>query len=93
MTRREFTALLPAFTAAYDAALAAEQAKTPRRRRPGGGRKGQLPLPAEKLLFILVYVRHYPVQEFYGLLCGLCQSQTSAWVLRLLPVLQTALGR
>jgi hypothetical protein len=93
MTRREFAALLPAFTTAYDTVLAAEQAQTQRRRRPGGGRKGQLPLPAEKLLFILVYVRHYPVQEFYGLLCGLCQSQTSAWVLRLLPVLQAALGR
>lgn len=93
MTRREFADLLPTFTAAYDAALAAEQATQQRRRRPGGGRKGQLPLPAEKLLFILVYVRHYPVQELHGLLFGLGQSQASAWVLRLLPVLQAALDQ
>ena len=93
LSRDEFTALLPAFTQAYDAALTAEQARTARRRRPGGGRRGQLPLAAEKLLFILVYVKQYPVQELHGALFGLGQSQASAWVLRLLPVLQAALGR
>ena len=93
LTRDEFAHLLPAFTQAYDALLATEQARTARRRRPGGGRKGQLPLAAEKLLFILVYVKQYPVQELQGLLFGLGQSQASAWVLRLLPVLQAALGR
>jgi hypothetical protein len=93
MTREEFTRLLPAFTQAYADLLATEQAHTVRHRRPGGGRRGQLPLPTEKLLFILVYVKQYPVQELQGMLFGLCQSQASAWVLRLLPVLQTALGR
>ena len=93
LARDEFAALLPAFTQAYDAALAAEQARAARRRRPGGGRKGQVPRAAEKLLFILVYVKQYPVQELQGALFGLGQSQASAWVLRLLPVLQAALGR
>lgn len=93
MTREEFARLLPTFTRAYTEAIAAEQAQTVRRRRPGGGRRGQLPLDAEKLLFILVYVRQYPVQELQGLLFGLGQSQASAWVLRLFPVLQAALGR
>lgn len=93
MTRTEFARLLPAVTRAYADALAAEQANTLRRRRAGGGRRGQLPLDAEKLLFILVYVTQYPVQELQGLLFGLGQSQASAWALRLLPVLQAALGR
>lgn len=93
MTRAEFAQLLPAFTQAYADLLATEQAQTVRRRRPGGGRRGQLPLAAEKLLFILVYVTQYPVQELHGLLFGMGQSQASAWALRLLPVLQAALGR
>lgn len=93
MTRDEFAHLLPAFTQAYADMIAREQATMTRRRRPGGGRKGQLPLAAEKLLFILVYVKQYPVQELQGLLFGIGQSQASAWVLRLLPVLQAALGR
>lgn len=93
MTRAEFARLLPAFTQAYAETLAAEQAGTVRRRQPGGGRRGQLPLDAEKLLFILVYVKQYPVQELQGLLFGIGQSQASAWAIRLLPVLQAALGR
>jgi hypothetical protein len=93
MTRAEFARLLPAFAQAYADTLAAEQATTVRRRRPGGGRRGQLPRDADKLLFILVYVKQYSVQELQGALFGLGQSQASAWVLRLLPVLQAALGR
>lgn len=93
LTRDEFAHLLPAFDTAYTELLATEQARTARQRRPGGGRRGQLPLAAEKLLFILVYIKQYPVQELQGLLFGLGQSQASAWVLRLLPVLQAALGR
>jgi len=93
MTRAEFARLLPAFAQAYADVLATERARTVRRRRPGGGRRGQLPLDAEKLLFILVYVTQYPVQELQGLLFGIGQSQASAWALRLLPVLQAALGR
>jgi hypothetical protein len=93
MTRAEFARLLPTFLQAYADTLAAEQAGTIRRRQPGGGRRGQLPLAADKLLFILVYVTQYPVQELQGLLFGIGQSQASAWALRLLPVLQAALGR
>jgi hypothetical protein len=92
MTRDEFAQLLPSFSLAYACLVASEQSRTVRRRHPGGGRKGQLPLMAEKLLFILVYIKQYPVQELQGLLFGLCQSQASAWVLRLLPVLQSTLG-
>ncbi len=92
-SREEFYQLLPSFATAYDAALAETWSDRPRRRRAGGGRKGQLPVMADKLLFILVYVRLYPIQEVQGVLFDLGQSQASDWAIRLLPVLSAALGR
>ncbi len=91
-TRAEVDRLLPAFAAAYTAAVAAARATRPHRRRPGGGRKGQLADVRDKLLFILVYVHLYPIQEVQGVLFDLGQSQASDWAIRLLPVLKTALG-
>lgn len=91
-TRAEVDRLLPAFAAAYCAAVATERATRAHRRRPGGGRKGQLAAVRDKLLFILVYVHLYPIQEVQGVLFDLGQSQASDWAIRLLPVLRTALG-
>ncbi len=91
-SRDEFHQLLPAFAHAYQASLDAAWTGRVRRRRVGGGRAGQLPSLADKLLFILVYVHCYPIQELQGVLFGFGQSQASDWVLRLLPVLQAALG-
>jgi len=93
MSRDEFYRLLPSFALAYDEAIARARGNRPRRRRVGGGRKGQLPAMADKLLFILVYVHLYPIQEVQGVLFSLGQSQASDWAIRLLPVLQAALGR
>lgn len=59
--RNEVDRLLPRFTEAYQQAVATERAQRPRRRRPGGGRKGQLVDVRDKLLFILVYVHLYPI--------------------------------
>jgi len=49
--RDEVDRLLPRFTEAYQQAVATERAQRPRRRRPGGGRKGQLVDVRDKLLF------------------------------------------
>lgn len=92
-SRDEFHRLLPSFALAYHDAVAQERGERPRRRRVGGGRKGQLPALADKLLFILVYVHLYPIQEVQGVLFSLGQSQASDWAIRLLPVLKAALGR
>lgn len=96
-TRDEVDRLLVAFGHAYHAyqetMYAAATKRGPRQRRPGGGRKGQLPTVWDKLIFILVYVHVYPTQEIQGVLFGLGQSQASAWAIRLLPVLQAALQR
>ncbi len=95
VTPAEFQRLLPAFTRAYERAFPSHKthAGEPRRRRPGGGRKAVLLRPEDKLLFILVYQKAYPLQELLGSLFDLSQSQANRWVHRLLPALVRALGR
>src|SRR5258708_5691440 len=91
----EFEALLPYFAEAYAATQSADrtQAGQPRQRRAGGGRKAQLACLEDKLLFILIYQKTYPLQTAHGLQFGLSQSQTHDWLHRLLPVLHAALVR
>src|SRR3954465_331729 len=95
ITPSEFQRLLPAFTRAYAHAFPSTktQAGKPRQRRPGGGRKAVLLRPEDKLLFILVYQKAYPLQELLGSLFDLSQSQANRWVHRLLPILVRALDR
>jgi len=95
ITPPEFQRLLPAFTRAYARASPSHEtlAGKPRQRRPGGGRKAVLLRPGDKLLFILVYQKAYPLQELLGSLFDLSQSRVNRWVHRLLPVLVRALGR
>src|SRR5436305_5133325 len=95
ITPSEFQRLLPAFTRAYARAFPSTKthAGRPRQRQPGGGRKAVLLRPEDKLLFILVYQKAYPLQELLGSLFDLSQSQANRWVHRLLPILVRALGR
>lgn len=94
LTLSEFQLLLPAFTRAYEAAYPANQtlAGRPRHRSAGGGRKGALHPPQQKLLFILVYLKTYPLQVVMAELFGVSQSTVNDWIHRLLPVLQAALA-
>jgi hypothetical protein len=90
----EFARLLPAFESAYHGLYPADhtaEGKT-RQRQPGGGTKGTLRRVEDKLLFILVYQKTYPLQTMHGLQFGLSQSQANYWIHRLLPVLQRALA-
>lgn len=91
----EFEALLAHFAEAYAATQAPDknQAGQPRKRKPGGGRKGQLASLEDKLLFILVYQKTYALQVAHGLHFGLSQPQTNDWIHRLQPVLATATER
>lgn len=95
ITPAEFQRLLPAFTRAYACAFPATstQAGKPRQRRAGAGRKAVLLRPEDKLLFILVYQKAYPLQELLGSLFDLRQPQVNRWVHRLLPILVRALDR
>jgi len=93
LTPKEFELLLPAFKRAYERLHPSEQtlAGTQRQRKVGGGRKGSLDSPEQKLLFALVYQKAYPLQELLGEVFELSQSRTNRWIHQLLPVLRRAL--
>src|SRR5262245_27042714 len=93
LTLSEFQRLLTAFPQAYQRLYPANQTAEgqPRRRSGGGGCKGRLEQPEDKLLFMLVYLKAYPLQAVMGELFGLSQPQVNYWIHRLLPVLRSAL--
>jgi DDE superfamily endonuclease len=93
LTLSEFRLLLPAFTRAYAQRYSADRtlAGLPRQRAAGGGSKGSLHAPEQKLLFLLVYFKTYPLQVIMGELFDLSQPGVNYWIQRLLPVLQAAL--
>ncbi len=93
LTLKEFKALLPSFIEAYRRQHASRQtlAGQKRQRQVGGGRRGLLNTPEQKLLFILVSQKAYPLQVVMGELCGMNQSAANQQIHRLLPVLRDAL--
>ena len=93
LTLQEFQLLLNAFTPAYERRYPKDRtlADRPRQRCAGGGRKGVLDCPEQKLLFLLVYLKTYPLQVLMGELFGLSQPGVNYWIHRLLPVLRDAL--
>jgi len=94
LTAAEFETLAQVFSALWEKPLRRRTTEgTSRQRQPGGGRKGQLCDSRLKLGFILFYFRVYPTQDVMGLFFGLSQPQVCAWVHRLTPLLQAALGR
>jgi hypothetical protein len=90
----EMAALLVAFATAYTATYPENQTMEgrPRQRRKGAGHKGHLMLLEDKLLFILIYEKTYPLQTMLGLQFGLSQGRVNIWIQRLLPILQKALA-
>jgi hypothetical protein len=94
LTFKEFQALLSAFEKAYRQQYAGDKtlAGRKRKRKMGGGRRGALATPEQKLLFILVYQKTYPLQVVMGELFGLSQTSANEWVHRLLPILRDALA-
>jgi hypothetical protein len=64
-----------------------------RQRKFGGGRRGRLCSPEQRLLFVLVYLRHYPTQEIMGILFGLSQESVCEHTGFLMEVLQNTLGK
>jgi hypothetical protein len=90
----EFELILPVFRIKY--ADLFEPGKTRkgklRQRKEGGGVKERLRKDEDKLLFILVYQKTYPLQTMHGLQFGLSQPQTNDWIHRLLPVLRASLA-
>ena len=94
LTEAECTALLPHFERALAAYL---QDRTidgqPRTsRRYSAYDNCPLPTVADKLLFILTYLKQNPIQEVQGQLFGMSQSNANKWIHVLHPVLNQALA-
>jgi hypothetical protein len=89
----EFRDLLPAFERAYMELYPVRLTLQgqPRLRVVGAGRHSRLGSSADKLLFLLVYLKTYPLQAVLGELFGLSTTRANYWLQRLLPVLQRAL--
>jgi len=90
----EFERLLPVFKKFAAISPSPEQTSSgqPRKRRAGAGPKEKLKSVEDKLLFILVYQKTYPLQTMHGLQFGLSQSRTNYWIHVLLPILQQTLA-
>src|SRR5262245_32087220 len=93
LTVKEFRRLLEAFCRSYDRLYPRHRtlAGRPRQRAAGGGCHGVLHLPEPKLLFLLVYLKTYPLQVVMAELFALSQQGVNYWLHRLLPVLRSAL--
>jgi len=94
LTEAEFMALLPHFEQALVAYM---QHRTidgnPRTsRRYSTYDTCPLPTMADKLLFILTYLKQNPIQEVQGQLFGMSQSHANTWIHALHPVLNQALA-
>ena len=83
----------PYFEATYQAQYEGKRTQVgkQRQRAVGAGQKGVLPTMEQKLLFILVYQKTYPVHLVMAELLGMSQSSANEWIKRLLPILGKAL--
>ena len=92
LTQEEVEQPLPSFAVAWEAQRTTYHRPVEGRKRAlGAGRRGHLPRVEDKLLFILVYFKVYPLQEVQGALFGMGQSQANEWIHRLTTVLQATL--
>ena len=86
LTEAEFMALLPHFEQAFVVSMQDRtidgQPRTSRRYSTYA--TCPLPTTADKLLFILTYLKQNPIQEVQGQLFGMSQSNANKWI-HLLP--------
>ena len=91
MTILEFENLVITFSLVFQKYQATRKKK--RQRAVGGGRKHTLTTAAERLFFILFYVKCYPTLDLAGFFFGVDRSRIQRWVKELLPLLEETLGR
>src|ERR671923_366865 len=94
LTEEEFTAPLPPFEPAWRAYMEDHTLDGPPRtsRRYSTYETSPLPTMADKLLFILTYLKQNPIQEVQGQLFGMSQSNANKWIHVPHPVLNQALA-
>ena len=93
LTLDEFRRLVPPFEAAFEAHMADWRLDGRPRiaRRYTTYANCPLPTPEDRLLFILVYLKTYPLQVVQGRLFGMGQSKAHQWIHVLLVVLRATL--
>ena len=93
LTVDEFQQLVPPFEAAFQAHMAHWRldGKPRTARRYTTYKNCPLPTPEDRLLFILVYLKTYPLQVVQGRLFGMGQSKAHQWIHVLLVVLRATL--
>src|SRR6266508_1124612 len=95
LTEAEFMALLPHFEQAFvvymhDRTIDGQPRTS---RRYSTYETCPLPTTADKLLFILTYLKQNPIQEVQGQLFGMSQSNANKWIHLLHTVLNQALAQ
>ena len=95
LTQPEFDALLVTFHQVWEAYIQQTYHQRPDRHRHYGGGQQPSTLVAieDKLLFILYYLKAYPLQEIFAFEFGMAQSPANEWIHVLTPILQEALDR
>jgi len=93
LTLNEFRQLIPPFEVAFQTHMAEWRLDgLPRTaRRYTTYQNCPLPTPEDRLLFMLVYLKTYPLQVVQGRLFGMGQSKAHQWIHLLLVVLQATL--
>ena len=93
-TVAEFDALLPAFSDRFEAQMRSTTlAGKPRQRPYVSYRNCPLPTMANKLLFILMYLRKATTQDLFGELFDMAQPVANQWIHRLHDCLNQALAQ
>jgi len=92
-TREEFEEFLPAFELEWQEYYChSTLSGKPRQRLSYNRKNSQLPRNADKLLFILSYLKNNPLQEYHGATYGMTQPQCNRWVHLLCEILRKTLN-
>src|SRR2546429_5744020 len=93
LTLEEFRRLIPPFEAAFQAHMAQWRfdGRPRTARRYTTYKHCPLPMPEDRLFFLLTYLKTYPLQVVQGRLFGMVQGKANQWMHVLLPALLAAL--
>lgn len=95
LTVEEFDALLPVFERHWVKYYSYHTLEGRKRKLPNlrpNRPTRTLPSVAEKLFFLLSYLKNYPLQQFQAASFGISQAKVSQWVKLLHPLLQDSLA-
>jgi hypothetical protein len=93
LTLKQFNELIDTFDKTYEKALDADRRQRGCERKKGAGKKPRLASARLRLFFVLIYLKCYPTYDVLGILFDLDSGNCCDWIKRILPVLETTLGK